>query len=224
MIKNLVRLLKHRVKSLTLSKAESRHSLVGPAELWNMKRDFQVGFLKKAGLLPHHYLLDIGCGTLRGGIPLIAHLQDGHYFGIEARADVLDEGREELRDAGLEGRRPTLLASPDMSQLNLDQKFSFIWAFSVLIHLSDDILNETLNFVSRHLADEGTFFANVNVGSHQEGSWQGFPVVWRSLDFYADMCLKNKLAVSDLGPLKDLGHVSNVESQDIQRMLRVSHT
>ena len=90
--------------------------------------------------------------------------------------------------------------------------------------MNDDMLNQTLNFVSRHLANEGAFFANVNVGSYKEGSWQGFPVVWRTLDFYTDMCSENKLAVSNLGPLKDLGHISSIESQDTQRMLRVSHT
>ena len=57
------------------------------------------------GLAPEHYLLDIGCGTLRGGIPLIAYLLNGHYFGIEMRADILDEGRTELAEAGLVGKR-----------------------------------------------------------------------------------------------------------------------
>jgi len=221
-MKNLLKGLKRRMKSLVLSKAERRHALVGPAELWKMKRDFQIEFLKNSDLKPHHYLLDIGCGTLRGGIPLIDYLQAGHYFGIESREEVLDEGRRELLEADLEDKSPTLILSPDISQLNVDQKFDFMWAFSVLIHMSDDILNDALNFVNRHLSNEGVFYANVHAGGEKEGNWQGFPVVTRTLDFYSGACARNGLTVSDLGPLKNLGHVSNEQAQDNQRMLSIS--
>jgi len=207
--------------SLALTEKERRHSLVGPAHLWKMKRDFQIKFLKDMNLNPDHYLLEIGCGTLRGGIPLIDYLQDGHYFGIEIRAEALDEGRKELREAGLERKNPTLLLSPDISELTLDMKFDYIWAFSVLIHMHDEILNDTLGFVRSHLSHEGIFYANVRYGEKKEGNWQGFPVVTRSFDFYDQACAMNGLEVSDLGPLKNLGHISNVEQQDNNRMLRI---
>ena len=197
--------------------------MVGPAYLWEMKRDFQIQFLKAMNLMPEHYLLDIGCGTLRGGIPLITYLQEGHYFGVEPRMKVLNEGRNELRKEDQEGKNPTLLLSPDISQLVIDQRFDYIWAFSVLIHMSDEILNDTLGFASKHLSKEGVFYANVKIGEHDElGNWQGFPVVVRSFEFYNHACAKNGLVVSDLGTLKDHGHVSNVESQDNQRMLRIT--
>ncbi|KKO18043.1 MAG: class I SAM-dependent methyltransferase [Candidatus Brocadia sp.] len=196
--------------------------LVGPAHLWKMKRDFQIRFLKDMGLKPEYYLFEIGCGTLRGGIPLIDYLQDGHYFGDEVRATVLDEGQKELREARLEGKNPTFLLSPDISQLTVDRKFDYIWAFSVLIHMSDKILNDTLAFVSSHLSKEGAFYANVNIGERKEGHWQGFPLVARTFDFYSQACTTNGLVVSDIGPLKKFGHVSNVEPQDNQRMLRIT--
>lgn len=203
---------------------ERRHAMVGPAQLWKMKRDFQIQFLKTMGLKPEHYLLDIGCGTLRGGIPLIKYLQDGHYFGVEVRKEVLDEGRKELREASLEEKKPNLLVSPDISQLTIEQKFDYLWAFSVLIHMCDEILNDTLDFVSNHLLDDGVFYANVNVltGEGTDGYWQGFPVVIRPLEFYNHACTKYGLVVSDLGGLKDHGHVSNVENQDNQRMLKIT--
>ena len=221
-MKHLLTVLKRRIKLLTRTRQERRHAMVGPADLWKMKRDFQIQFLKAMNLTPQHYLLDLGCGTLRGGMPIIAYLQDGHYFGVESRAEALDEGRKELREAGQEGKQPTLLLSPDISQLKIDQHFDYIWAFSVLIHMSDDILNDTLEFVAEHLLDKGVSLANVNIGETKEGHWQGFPVVSRTLEFYSHACATNGLAVSDLGPLKDHGHVSNVEAQDRQRMLRIT--
>ncbi len=87
------------IRRLFRSKKASteRHSHVGAPEGWELKRRFQIDFLKKQGLKPEHYLLDIGCGTLRGGIPIIDYLDKGHYYGIEVRDFVLDEGRKELQ-------------------------------------------------------------------------------------------------------------------------------
>ena len=220
-MKQLLTQLRRRIRSLTQSKEERRHALVGPARLWEMKRDFQIRFLSDMALDPKHYLFEIGCGTLRGGVPLIQYLENGHYFGVEVREEVLDEGRKELREAGLEGKNPTLLLSPDISQLTVNRKFDYIWAFSVLIHMNDKILNDTLDFVSRHLSKEGVFYTNVNIGDRKEGNWQGFPVVARTFNFYSQACAMNGLLVSDLGTLTDLGHMANVDSQDNQRMLRI---
>ncbi len=144
-----------------LTKSGRRHRLVGPPDLWRMKRDFQIKFLKDHGLKPEHYLMDIGCGTLRGGIPLIGYLKEGHYFGIEPRKEVLDEGRKELKEAGLNCKSPTLLTTEQFTKGGILQKFDFIWAFSVLIHMTDEILNDTLGIVKNHLYDSGFFYANV---------------------------------------------------------------
>lgn len=130
---------------------------------------------------------------------------------------------KELREASLEEKSPTLLVSPDISQLTIEQKFDYIWAFSVLIHMSDEILNDTIDFVSRHLSDDGVFYANVNIGERKDGNWRGFPWVARTFEFYSHAFTKNGLAVSDLGSLKDFGHVlKNVESQDSSKMLGIA--
>ena len=205
-----------------MSIVERRHSLVGPAKLWEMKRDFQIQFLKSMNLIPENYLFDIGCGTLRGGLPLIKYLHEGHYFGCEVRENALAEGRLELQEAGLGWKNPVLLLTPDISRLDVDRKFDFVWAFSVLIHMKDEILDRTLGFVSRHLAGDGVFYTNINVGSTPDGEWLGFPVVWRTLDFYGSACARHGLTLNDIGPLSAYGHVLNTASQDHQRMLRIT--
>ena len=198
---------------------DGRHALVGRAELWEMKRAFQLQFLTEAGLRAGHYLLDIGCGTLRGGIPLIEYLDPGHYVGVEGRAHVLDEGRRELREAGLENRRPTLIASEDLSTLVLPMQFDRAWAFSVFIHMSDEVLGGCLSSVQRWLRPDGACYANVRIGEGEDGAWQGFPVVTRPYAFYERIAARNGLAVADLGTLASVGHHSGVERQDRQRML-----
>ncbi len=210
------------VVPLLQSQSERRHELVGPADLWKMKRDFQIAFLKNMGLKPEHYLLDVGCGTLRGGIPIIEYLQECHYYGIDARENVLLEGRKELHEANLDWKNPVLIASSDVQKVELSRKFEFIWAFSVLFHMTDAILVDTLSLVGKHLAADGVFYANVNIGVKSEKQWQGFPVVWRTSEFYNNVCAQSGLSVSDLGPIRELGHISNAGAQDQQHMLKVT--
>jgi len=113
--------------------------MVGPASEWTVKRDFQIGFLKDHGLQPSDRLADIGCGTLRGGIPVIAYLDEGCYNGFEVRADALEEARRELADNHLEHKRPMLTQSDDLGSLHLDERFDVIWAFSVFVQMGANL-------------------------------------------------------------------------------------
>lgn len=218
------RKIKRFVRSPAQARLDGRHALVGPSRLWRMKRDFQIKFLRDMSLLPGHHLCEIGCGTLRGGIPIIRYLEEGHYCGIEVRESALNEARRELEEAGLEDKAPTLVISQDTSQISLDKRFDFIWAFSVLFHMNDETLKNALSFVKKHLKDNGVFYANVNIGEKAEGNWQGFPVVSRSFEFYESVCAKMDLTPTDIGNLRDLGHHSGKKSHDDQRMLKIVRT
>ena len=213
--------IKKTLGRLLLSQKEQRHSLVGPPQLWKMKREFQIDFLKKHGLLETHLLLDLGCGTLRGGLPIIEYLEVGHYFGVEVRPEVLQEANKELSEAGLIHKRPTLILLRDADSLP-DHGFDFLWAFSVLIHMDDDTLRNALLLVRKRLADTGVCYANVSIGAGEEDEWQGFPVVKRSLEFYKKIADESGLTVVDLGKLGTLGHRSGIASQDAQHMLLFS--
>ncbi|MEO7677468.1 MAG: class I SAM-dependent methyltransferase [Verrucomicrobiota bacterium] len=216
--------LKEKIIGLFSSSSRKRHSLVGSKRLWKMKRDFQINFLKQAGLLPGHRLMDIGCGTLRGGTPLIEYLDAGNYCGLEARENVLAEAKLELRDSGLERKRPTLVHSPRLAEINLGKSFDYIWAFSVLIHMNDQILDQCLQLAGKHLSAEGRFYGNANFGDRSDGSWQGFPVVFRSIDFYREAASRHQLKVEEVGTLGSLGHNSGVELQDQGRMLKFTRS
>jgi len=209
-----------RAGSLVYTSAKKRHTLVGSAYLWKLKRDFQIQFLKDAGLMPQDYLMDLGCGTLRGGIPIIAFLDEGHYYGVEIRDFVLKEAEGELSDNALEHKQPKLIHTERLGKMDLGVFFNVIWCFSVLIHMEDSVLEDCLDMVARHLGKDGAFYANVNIGNNCEGAWQGFPVMWRSLSFYQETASKFYLDVTELGSLRSLGHFSGVKEQDEQRMLR----
>jgi cyclopropane fatty-acyl-phospholipid synthase-like methyltransferase len=193
--------------------------MVGPSHLWKMKRDFQIGFLKSIGMAPEHYVLDLGCGVLRGGLPIIEYLDQGHYYGIESRKAVLDEGITALQESDLQSKIPTLLVVDDLSSTTLDRKFDLIWAFSVLIHMEDRILDACLHFASRYLNPNGRMYANVSIGNEKDGRWQEFPLVSRSREFYTSAGERHGLQVVDVGTLQSLGHLSGSPGQDLQLML-----
>jgi SAM-dependent methyltransferase len=199
---------------------EGRHGRVGAPHLWRMQRAFQIDFLQRMGLDRQHHLLDLGCGTLRGGLPLINYLSAGNYTGIDVRAEVIEEALRELEEAGLEQRYPRIGHVESLAGLDLRAHYDFVWAFGVLMHLEDADLEIALSFAARHLAERGAFYANVHLGDGRLGSWAGFPVVARPLDWYAARAHEAGLGAECLGRLSALGHVSGDRNSDSQFMIR----
>ena len=214
-IQNISRRIQRKLGSF-IDPKQKRHTLAVSPELYRKSRDFQIKFLKDMGLLPEDYLLDIGCGTLVGGIPIIRYLEKSHYYGIETRPDVLEEARKELLESKLTQKTPVLL-SEDISSINFDRKFNYVWAHSVLIHLKNEILKDCFAFVSNNLSKQGEFYANVNIGNRKDDSWQGFPVVWRTLNFYKEVASSYGLTVQDVGSRQEFG----LAYQDDHRMLKI---
>ncbi len=221
-----MRLIKRLFRSKKATQA--RHSHVGAPEGWELKRRFQIDFLKKQGLKPEHYLLDIGCGTLRGGIPMIDYLDRGHYYGIEVRDFVLDEGRKELSDAGLQYKEPELIVCENLDQFDPLVRFDYIWAYAVLIHMKDEIADSCFRTVARLLKREGLFFGNINTEPTPDGEWKGFPIVKRPVAFYESLAGRYGLKVENLGPVRKLGKLPDKEGEEermkFRLMLKVTHT
>ena len=127
-------------------------------------RRFQIAFLKERGLVPSNQLLEIGCGPLTGGIPIIAYLKSGNYVGVDIRNSVLDLSWQEVGKAGLSFKNPRLICSSSFGDTELgDQRFDFIFSFSVLYHLSNEILKLYFASVRRRLKLTGVCLATVNI-------------------------------------------------------------
>ncbi len=105
--------------------------------MWDEIGKLQFDFLVERGLRPDHYLLDIGCGSLRGGVHFIRYLSEGHYFGVEKEESLLEAGRSvELKRYALEEKEPQLFAVDDfdLSALPSQVEFDFMLAQSVFTH------------------------------------------------------------------------------------------
>ncbi len=202
-----------------------RHGLVGPPDVWREQRRFQIDFLRRQGLQPHHSFVDVGCGTLRGGLSVIEYLETGRYLGLDVRANVLVEAQRELERGRLEDKQPTLLRCEDFATLSCDRTFDVAWAFAVLIHMTDDVCTECLRWVSRRLAPRGVFYADVLLGHVRKetvghGMGTAFPVIWRPAADYLRMAQTAGLELEDLGTLVSQGSRMKSEGR-LRHMLRM---
>lgn len=168
-------------------------------------RRFQFEFLKSRGLKPTNSFLEIGCGPLTGGLPIIDYLKDGAYVGVDIRSSVLNLAWREVGKAGLSAKNPRLIRSDDfgMSELGVRQ-FDFVLSYSVLFHLADDQLRTYFETVAKRLGPGGQAIANINTVV-RNGRWLEFPFLKRTVDEYAEVAGTAGLTTRNLGTVLELG-------------------
>jgi predicted TPR repeat methyltransferase len=164
--------------------------------------------------------LDLGCGTLRGGIPIIKYLDTNCYTGIDIRENVIHEARKELMKHRLQVKNPDVRSFGTFDEIQFDQKFDVVFSFSVLIHMTDPVLEECFNFIYQWMNQAGVFYANVNIGVQDDRQWQEFPITFRDLLFYSTIAAKCGLEMESMGPLAQWGHHTGDSLQDAQQMLK----
>ncbi|NJN97761.1 MAG: class I SAM-dependent methyltransferase [Anaerolineales bacterium] len=120
-----------------LSTGEYYKPGVGVGEMWDEIGRLQFDFLYKEGLLPSHTLLDIGCGSLRGGIHYIQYLDKGNYYGFDRSSFLITAALEiEIPSRNLEMKMPHLYIRDDFHFGVTTKKFDFLLAQSVFTHLT----------------------------------------------------------------------------------------
>jgi cyclopropane fatty-acyl-phospholipid synthase-like methyltransferase len=135
---------------------------------WERMGAQQLAYLTDRGLQPHHRLLDIGCGSLRGGVHLVRHLQAGHYAGIDRSARALEAGRRELAEAGLSDQQVQLTRTREFD-FDFGMRFDFALAQSVFTHLPLNTIQLCLNRVQHHMVPGGQLFATYFPNPHGRG-------------------------------------------------------
>lgn len=138
---------------------EGHRNVVGG--LWDAMGALQRDFLITRGLERDHWVLDIGCGSLRAGAPLVAWLEPGRYHGIDISASLINAGYlHEIVEAGLSMRlsRDNLYVTPDFA-IPFDRTFDRAIATSVFTHLTLDYLTRCLERLYPVMKPEGRFYA-----------------------------------------------------------------
>lgn len=127
--------------------------------LWDELGKLQLEFMINQGLKSSNTLLDIGCGSLRGGIKFIDYLEQGKYFGVDINSSLLCAGKKEIERHQLSHKSAILIES-DSFDSGLELKFDFILAVSLFTHLPVNYIDECLYRVKSQLAENGKFYAS----------------------------------------------------------------
>ena len=172
--------------------SEHYRAYVGPPEHYDLIAGLQFTLLFKAGLRETHKLLDLGCGSLRGGRLFIPYLRPGHYFGVEPNEWLVQEGiARELGMDVLRVKRPTFSTIADFDLAQLGERFDFALAQSIFSHTFGDLARKGLSGLRECLAEGGvllaTFFEREQTA---EGSgWRyptNVPYTWDAFSAIAD--------------------------------------
>lgn len=112
-------------------------AFVGPPKKYDIVSAIQFNLLTTLGLREQHFLLDIGCGSLRAGRLFIPYLLPGRYFGIEPEKWLIEDGiSKEIGNDLIGFKKPTFSNDCNFSFTLFNQKFDFILAQSIFSHAS----------------------------------------------------------------------------------------
>ena len=145
-----------------------REVLVADPTYLSVGKEF-LETLKEQGLKPEHYLLDFGCGILRGGLYFIPYLEKKRYTGVDISSTRLMQGAELMDENDIHRGRYEVIRVKDCSLTELEhRRFDYVWAHAVLPHMPEDDIRQLLQQLKSHLNPNATilftYFASEMLG------------------------------------------------------------
>ena len=131
--------------------------------MWDEIGNLQFNFLKEQGLKPEDKMLDIGCGSFRGGRFFVDYLNTGNYYGVDKNERLINEGFVEID----KNKKPTVKVSSDFEFFR-NVKFDYMLAFSVFTHLPSSEIKNCLISVKKSLKPKGELYATFFEGAGDE--------------------------------------------------------
>jgi len=125
----------------------------------------QLELLKRNGIKPHHNVLEIGCGALVLGRPLIQYLDPDRYVGIEPNTWLVNAARDHFPDMSdlFRDKKPIFLARTDFDASETGRKFDFVTSHSVLSHAPHWQLPIFFQSVAKVLGPYGVILASLRM-------------------------------------------------------------
>lgn len=214
---------------------------IGDAESYDILSAIQFNLMTALGMRDTHYLLDIGCGSLRAGRLFIPYLRPLHYFGIEPLQWLIQEGIDkEVGDAMICIKSPTFSNDDNFSLGVFDRQFDFMIAQSIFSHTSQAQIRRCVEQAKLALKPGGVFAATFFEGpdNYTGNSWVAkadytmehmramveeagmacTPIDWRHPDPQQWVLIHHPGTVVPLAQMTDAQHL-----QEIQERLEASH-
>jgi len=160
-------------------KAGDRHyrAFIGPPDKYDLVSAMQFNLLTKYGLREKHKLLDIGCGSLRGGRLFIIYLLENKYYGVEPEKWLVDDGiYHELGNQIIKQKKPKFLYTESFDFAAFNTRFDFALAQSIFTHASASQIHTCLKNLSYVSNDNFKFLASFIEGDENyEGDEWVYP-------------------------------------------------
>lgn len=135
-------------------------AFVGEVQNYDRLAALQFGLVTLLGLREQHHLLDVGCGSLRGGRLFIPYLRRQRYFGLEPNKWLVQRGVEtEIGADQIDIKRPTFAHNDDFDLGVFGRTFDYILAQSIFSHTGKSQLDVCLKSVQRVLEPGGLLVA-----------------------------------------------------------------
>ncbi len=176
----------------------ARHyrAYVGPAKNYDLCSAIQFNLLTSLGLREEHYLLDIGCGSLRGGKLFIPYLLPGRYYGIEPNQWLIEEGIElELGKDIFKIKEPTIINDNNFSCTTFGVQFDFFLAQSIFTHASERQIKRCFSEIRKSMKENSIIVATFSQG---EENYSGEEWVYPPCVFYTIEKMKDLAGEQDL--------------------------
>lgn len=146
--------------------AHHYRAYVGPPDKYDIISASQFNLLTTLGLRENNFLLDIGCGSLRGGRLFIPYLLPNRYFGIEPEQWLIDDGiKNNLGNDMLEIKHPKFSNDANFNLSIFNQTFDFILAQSIFSHASQNQIKRCLSEANKIMLPNSIFVATFFAGT-----------------------------------------------------------
>jgi cyclopropane fatty-acyl-phospholipid synthase-like methyltransferase len=127
--------------------------------LWRELGNLQFNFLVKKGLKPDNTLLDVGCGTLRGGRKFIDYLDPQKYYGIDISAKAIMLGVDSISSEKFAYKMPRFIVNKDLKFREFNREiFDYILAQSVFTHLPKECIEECFENIKFVMHNKSKFY------------------------------------------------------------------
>ncbi|WP_353686688.1 class I SAM-dependent methyltransferase [Thermodesulfovibrio sp. 3462-1] len=164
---------------------------VGPVEFYDIVSGLQFIILFLLGLREEHFLLDIGCGSLRGGKLLIPYLLPNRYYGIEPNEWLIKEGiNNEIGNDMINIKKPSFSKVSDFTLSVFNLKFDFILAQSIFSHAAPTQIRKCLSEAKKVMKPTSLFVATFMEGNddYKGNKWVYPGCVTYTLNTIYKMC------------------------------------
>lgn len=183
-------------RGINLSPGDRHYrAFVGPPERFDLVGALQFNLLTYLGLRETHYLLDVGCGSLRAGRLFISYLLPGRYYGIEPEQWLVEEGiKYEIGKDLVRIKKPTFNHNDTFDLNHFNRKFDFLIAQSIFTHSPPSIISKCLDEAKKVMRSTSIFAANFMEATE---NYKGKTWVYPGCITYTSEYLKNLVGEKD---------------------------